>query len=57
MFKNKKYDFSDCFNSKIHRRNTFIRRDWFLNNIHLLMERFLFSVVAKQHNRYLGNKT
>ena len=57
MFKNKKYDFSDCFNSKIHRRNTFIHRGWFLNNIHLLMERFLIPVVAEQHNRYLGNKT
>jgi hypothetical protein len=49
VFKNKKYDFSDCFNSKIHGRNTFIHRDWFLNNIHLLMEQFLFSVVAGQH--------
>ena len=57
MFKNKKYGSSDCFNFKIHRRNAFIHSGWFLNNIHLLMERFLIPIVAGQHNRYLGNKT
>ena len=57
MFKNKKYGSNDCFNFKIHRRNAFIHSGWFLNNIHLLMERFLIPIVAGQHNRYLGNKT
>ena len=56
MSKNKKYCSNDCFNSKIHRRDTFIHRGWFLNKIYLLMEWFLISVVAEQHNRYLGNK-
>ncbi len=56
MSKNKKYGSNDCFNSKIHRRDPFIHCGWFLNKIYLLMERFLISVVAEQHNRYLGNK-
>ena len=56
MSKNKKYRSSDWFNSKSHRRDTFIHRGWFLNKIYLLMEWFLISVVAEQHNRYLGNK-
>ena len=56
MSKNKKYGSNDCFNSKIHRRDTFIHRGWFLNKTYLLMEWFLISVVAEQHNRYLGNK-
>ena len=56
MSKNKKYGSNDCFNSKIHRRDPFIHCGWFLNKMYLLMERFLISVVAEQHNRYLGNK-
>jgi len=39
--KNKKYGSNYCFNSKIHRRDTFIHRGWFLNKIYLLMEWFL----------------
>ena len=33
MSKNNKYGSNDCFNSKIHRRDTFIHRGCFLNKI------------------------